>query len=606
MTDISNVQNSIENTIYNYRTLAGKATRNDSNQTGVVAALERFFHKLEFLLKYGYLPVTKDTEKNGSLPAELKGLKDFLNNSSLKAAEPHYLQRNETERYRFSWNNESKLIVTREVFHASLAGARSGYACAGGWRAQETTENVDAALVLQAFNENSTEKPRQSGSVSEIQSVTDQGESVVTEDTHSSAGHFDTTATAVSTEAASLSVASATSQSEQSEPPQESIIRQSEDESVVTDDTHSSVGQLDAPVPADITEAASPSVASAAPQSLQQSTRADQNKAEQTAPAEQPEVTDTESKKTEELPMDKILEEQREELQREIEELRREIKERNEELKKTRRLFRSRTYLQDKLSDKENSIGELEKELQSFTEANSEEKQEKATSLQKRIEQSYWSYKKEWDLINARDLGDFLSQMFIENKIAHKENHKRIAIRRTEPFTWCLIYKFGRELRDCLSSRNERRVYSNNTKITVSRINEYNCEYLVIHIQNSGGDNCFPLPIGVGDTRYEKITAIASGLEDSSIREAIEYQTMLEKDFHKLKSERDAFTKAENSEEAYRGYYNRAILFEKEQYRRIVQQLSIAKSAESKITEIRMQLSVLEGKLANLEKIDQN
>ena len=391
-------------------------------------------------------------------------------------------------------------------------------------------------------------------------------------------------------------MASATPQSEQ---PQESIIRQSEDESVVTDDTHSSVGQLDAPVPADITEAASPSVASAAPQSLQQSTRADQNKAEQTAPAEQPEVTDTESKKTEELPMDKILEEQREELQREI-------KERNEELKKTRRLFRSRTYLQGKLSDKENSIGELEKELQSFTEANSEEKQEKATSLQKRIEQSYWSYKIEWDLINARDLGDFLSQMFIENKIAHKENHKRITIRITEPFTKCLIYKFGRELRDCLSSRNERRVYSNNTKITVSRINEYNCEYLVIHIQNSGGDNCFPLPIGVGDTRYEKITAIASGLEDRSIREAIEYQTMLEKDFHKLKSERDAFIKAENSEEAYRGYYNRAILFEKEQYRRIVQQLSIAKSAELKITEIRMQLSVLEGKLANLEKIDQN
>ncbi|KAB3084243.1 DUF2713 family protein, partial [Escherichia coli] len=58
--------------------------------------------------------------------------------------------------YRFSWNNESKLIVTREVFHASLAGARSGYACAGGWRAQETTENVDAALVLLAFNENLT------------------------------------------------------------------------------------------------------------------------------------------------------------------------------------------------------------------------------------------------------------------------------------------------------------------------------------------------------------------------------------------------------------------------------------------------------------------
>ncbi|KAB3082342.1 hypothetical protein F9222_26650, partial [Escherichia coli] len=97
MTDISKVQNSIENTIYNYRTLAGKATRNDG--TGVLAALERFFHTLEFLLKEGYLPDQKDV-KGDRLPAELQGLKDFLNNSSLKAAEPHYLQRNETERYR--------------------------------------------------------------------------------------------------------------------------------------------------------------------------------------------------------------------------------------------------------------------------------------------------------------------------------------------------------------------------------------------------------------------------------------------------------------------------------------------------------------------------
>ena len=37
--DIANVQRSIENTIHDYRTLAGKATRNDSNQTGVLAAL---------------------------------------------------------------------------------------------------------------------------------------------------------------------------------------------------------------------------------------------------------------------------------------------------------------------------------------------------------------------------------------------------------------------------------------------------------------------------------------------------------------------------------------------------------------------------------------
>ena len=156
-----------------------------------MAALERFFHKLEFLLKEGYLPRMKDVI-GARLPAELKGLKDFLNNSSLKAAEPHYLQRNETERYRFSWNNESKLIVTREVFHASLAGARSGYACAGGWRAQETTENVDAALVRQALNGNQeTEKTSLSGPA-QTQPVTDQSEPVVIDDTASSAGRVDT------------------------------------------------------------------------------------------------------------------------------------------------------------------------------------------------------------------------------------------------------------------------------------------------------------------------------------------------------------------------------------------------------------------------------
>ncbi|WP_261628361.1 hypothetical protein, partial [Escherichia coli] len=42
--------------------------------------------------------------------------------------------------------------------------ARSGYACAGGWRAQETTENVEADLVRQALNGNQeTEMTRLSG-----------------------------------------------------------------------------------------------------------------------------------------------------------------------------------------------------------------------------------------------------------------------------------------------------------------------------------------------------------------------------------------------------------------------------------------------------------
>ncbi|WP_261628358.1 hypothetical protein, partial [Escherichia coli] len=154
MPEIPNMLNiDMQSRINSYRELAGKAVRTDDSSDGAVAALERFFHKLEFLLKEGCLPDLKDVTGE-RLPAELQGLKAFLEKQSQKTAEPHYLQRNETERYSFSWMTDSTLAVTREVFYASLAGARSGYACAGGWRAQETTENVEADLVRQALNGN--------------------------------------------------------------------------------------------------------------------------------------------------------------------------------------------------------------------------------------------------------------------------------------------------------------------------------------------------------------------------------------------------------------------------------------------------------------------
>ncbi|KAB3084386.1 hypothetical protein F9222_25355 [Escherichia coli] len=145
--DITNVQKSIENTIHDYRTLAGKATRNDSSHTGVVAALERFFHKLEFLLKYGYLPVEQDANQDGSLPYALQELRAFLENTSPKPDDSYVLQRNETERYSFSWQKDGKLTVTVEVFNTSPTG---------GWSTQSTTQNVEPSLMRRVFNENLT------------------------------------------------------------------------------------------------------------------------------------------------------------------------------------------------------------------------------------------------------------------------------------------------------------------------------------------------------------------------------------------------------------------------------------------------------------------
>ncbi len=62
MSGISNMLNTdVQSRINSYRELAGKAVRTDElSKGGAVAALERFFHKLEFLLKEGYLPRMDD------------------------------------------------------------------------------------------------------------------------------------------------------------------------------------------------------------------------------------------------------------------------------------------------------------------------------------------------------------------------------------------------------------------------------------------------------------------------------------------------------------------------------------------------------------------
>ncbi|HHN8868848.1 TPA: hypothetical protein ACP62B_004830, partial [Escherichia coli] len=219
MSDISGVLNiDMQSRINSYRELARKAVRTDDSSKGAVAALERFFHKLEFLLKEGYLPEDKDV--NGyRLPAELQGLKDFLDKR--QAGTSYSLQRNKTEGYSFSWQGDQVLSVTQVKLKTG--------------EAQAITNLPNCSLLQKLLGEFDP--------APETPSVTDLVEPVVIDDTCSSAGHVDTTATP------------------------------------------------------DSPEAASPSVASAAPQSLQQATRADQNKAEQTAPAEQPEVTGAEAQK---------------------------------------------------------------------------------------------------------------------------------------------------------------------------------------------------------------------------------------------------------------------------------------------------------------------
>ncbi|HHK9516971.1 TPA: hypothetical protein ACQZHI_004549, partial [Escherichia coli] len=142
MTNITDLlSTSTWKTISSYQTLARKAVEENKNP-GVLAALERFFHKLEFLLKYGHVPSTDDVTGT-NMPPELQGLKEFLNNSSRKAGDTYYLQRNETERYCFRWQNDEELDVAREK--KSRTEVRSG--CIREEWKRMTSENVTADLV---------------------------------------------------------------------------------------------------------------------------------------------------------------------------------------------------------------------------------------------------------------------------------------------------------------------------------------------------------------------------------------------------------------------------------------------------------------------------
>ncbi len=235
MSDLS-VINYINPRVSTGKTEEVKATNNFLQ--GIPDSLERFFQKLEHLLRHGCLPPGEDPSVE-PLPKELQELKGLLEGYRVG---DYVLQRNETERYSFSWQMDGKLTVAEEIFYASPAGACSGYAEAGEWRTQAIIQNMEPDLVLQAFNVNPTEKPCQSGLVPEAQSVSDQGESVVTDDARPSAGRVDTTA----------------------------------------------------PAPL---QPLTPSVMSATLQFGQQAPRAGLNEAEQTVPAEELEVTDAESTK---------------------------------------------------------------------------------------------------------------------------------------------------------------------------------------------------------------------------------------------------------------------------------------------------------------------
>ncbi|HDC4249817.1 TPA: hypothetical protein ORR86_004427 [Escherichia coli] len=116
-----------------------------------MAALERFFHKLEFLLKYGYLPSTDDADAN--VPPELQGLKAFLEKGKTKGS--YVLQRNDMERYRFSWQSSEKLtvIMEKKEIHLPRLAFHSCYITeTETWRTDARTENMSVDSMLSLFN----------------------------------------------------------------------------------------------------------------------------------------------------------------------------------------------------------------------------------------------------------------------------------------------------------------------------------------------------------------------------------------------------------------------------------------------------------------------
>lgn len=124
-----------------YHTLAQKATgagETSHQNSGVGAALKRFFYKLDFLLKYGQFPSGEDAAQN-ALPEELRGLRAFLEIPQ-DDGKSYILQKDVNTRYRFTWSEDDKVTVTEEGRYLSPAGARTGYASVESWRKGNSQE----------------------------------------------------------------------------------------------------------------------------------------------------------------------------------------------------------------------------------------------------------------------------------------------------------------------------------------------------------------------------------------------------------------------------------------------------------------------------------
>ena len=173
-----------------YRGLAKKATETggagvDSQDSGVVAALKRFFYKLDFLLKYGQFPSVGDTAPD-ALPPELQELKTFLETPQ-DAGKSYILQKDINTRYRFtrSDTDTSQITVTEERRYVSPAGARTGYACNDKWRENDSQpcEKNELLSSLNGVNQTSakktaedqtsTEKPAEGQAPGEVNSSED-------------------------------------------------------------------------------------------------------------------------------------------------------------------------------------------------------------------------------------------------------------------------------------------------------------------------------------------------------------------------------------------------------------------------------------------------
>lgn len=149
MTNISSdVQSAINSTIHNYQTLAGKTVKNEG-KTGVVAALERFFHTLEFLLKNGYRPTTNDVDGT-RLPPELCGLRDFLAHKDSK--DSYILQKDAATRYCFKHSKDfdDRIEVTIEEKKQNTPSLYSNYVNIAAWKtsSSQSCKITDLSSIL--------------------------------------------------------------------------------------------------------------------------------------------------------------------------------------------------------------------------------------------------------------------------------------------------------------------------------------------------------------------------------------------------------------------------------------------------------------------------